>query len=295
MSGFMVACVMPRFRAFVWLWLALASCDKREEPKAATSTDPGTAKTTRSTRPSRAELTELRDRLHVELGKADAIRPAEEREKSIAQVAWNALETDPELALEAFQHLTADSPEKIRLIQHLAMRLAEKNLDEALAWADSLGSEKEISAAKARIALVLSATDAPRAAVLLSDSGLAGRDFDVAVVQVLQRWSADTPRDAAEWVVLFPPGNSRVAGIKTVVSQWTKSDAGAVLSWMATTRDLTVRSEIALAMQLALLRQPQAVREEWLSHADPAILQEIEQQKTRAVAETGSDSQQPSP
>ena len=47
------------------------------------------------------------------------------REKELADVAWNALEIDPDLARDAFLQLPLDSAEKIRLIRHYAMRLAD--------------------------------------------------------------------------------------------------------------------------------------------------------------------------
>lgn len=62
----------------------------------------------------------------------------EAREKEIADVAWNALATDPELACEAFLQLPTGSPERIRLIRHCAMCLAEQNPDKAPAWSATL-------------------------------------------------------------------------------------------------------------------------------------------------------------
>ena len=154
------------------------------------------------------------------------------REKAIADVAWNALEIDPELAWEALLQLPTDGTEKIRLLQHYAMRLAEQNPEKALAWASSLGTGEEVAAACGEIALIISETDPQRAAALLSESGIAGRTFDVATVQVIQRWAAQAPANAAAWVAMFPQGAARDAGIRIIAEKWMASDAPAASDWL---------------------------------------------------------------
>lgn len=248
----------------------LVACDK---PVDAVAPDETTGKpkpqVTRAARPPRGDSQGAPENLRSSLKSALEIEAPEERETAVAEVAWNAIELDPELAREAFQQLTSDSAEKIRLIQHYAMRLAEENPDEALKWADALGSGREIAAARCQVALVISNDDPQRAANLLSESGVEGRAFDVVAVQVLQRWAAKTPPDAAAWVVMFPPGKSREAGIKAVVSQWAEQDARAAFSWMGKLEDQALREEGAMAMAEILAEQPEDVRNAWLRHADP--------------------------
>jgi hypothetical protein len=183
------------------------------------------------------------------LNAAAGIESPETREKTIADVAWNALETDPELAWEALLQLPTDGTEKIRLLQHYAMRLAERNPEEALAWASSLGTSEEVSAACGQIALILAETDPQRAATLLSESGIAGRTFDVATVQVIQRWVAQSPSHAAAWVALFPPGAAREAGIKIIAEQWLACDALAAIVWSGTLHEEGFSEEVARAMK----------------------------------------------
>jgi hypothetical protein len=217
------------------------------------------------------------------------------REKALADVAWNALEIDPDLARDAFLQLPLDSAEKIRLIQHYAMRLAEQDPDEALAWAGTLGSEQEIAAANGQVAVVLAENDPHRAANLLSESGVVGREFDVAVVQVLQRWAAQSPPAAAAWAITFPPGAAREAGIKIIVAQWAQSDVQATFSWMTGLQDENVRREAALAMEEALLQEPQDIRDAWLQHADADTLIELEQHYEQAMREVGDNVPPPPP
>jgi hypothetical protein len=263
------ACILAGF---------LSACDKPSDAGIPDSggQNPG-PKTTRVDRPPRTDDPDLRADRRATFDKARKIGNPEQREQAIARIAWDALELDPDLAREAFQQLAAESEEKIRLIQHFAMTLAEENVDEALKWADALGSEKEIAAARCQIALVLADTDPERAAGLLSESAIAGREFDVAVVQVLQHWAASNPPAAAAWVAMFPPGASREAGIKAVISPWLESDVPAVFSWIGKLGDETLRAEASAAMAGLLMEQTDAVRAGWLRHASPGIRAAIEQ------------------
>jgi hypothetical protein len=269
--------------------LLMISCEKPESEDSLKDT---TATQTRSTRaghvprkPVQGSLAELRKILKTA---ADIESPAA-REKAIADVAWNALETDPDLAVKAFLQLPTGSPEKIRLIQHYAMRLAEQNPDEALAWAATLESEEEISAAHSQIALALAETDPQRAANLLSESGIVSREFDVTVVQVVQRWAAQSPPETAAWVAMFPPGPAREAGIKIIADRWLQADPQAAFSWLAELKDAGVRKEAALGMEESILQQPGDIRDTWLQHADDSIRSELEQQRERAVEEVGDN------
>ena len=227
------------------------------------------------------------------LQEAEAIQVPAAREKALAEVAWNAIDIDPELAREAFMQLPTASVEKIRLIRHYAMRLAEQDQAEAIAWAATLDSESEIAAANSQIALVIAETDPYRAANLLSESGIAGREFDVAVVEVLQRWAASSPADAAAWTITFQPGEAREAGIKFIVAKWARTDAQSTISWMTSLQDTAIRSEAALALEEALIQQPPAIREAWLQHADASTRSELEQQHAQAMKDVGDNVQPP--
>lgn len=281
--------MIRRLRPILWIVPLLVACDRQRNIDRAGDVEKSKPKVTKAARPPREEPVAA-ESLRASLKTAREITSPEEREIALAQVAWNALDLDPELAREVLGQLTADSVEKIRLIQHFAMRLAEENPDEALTWADALGSEKETAAARCQIALVISDGDPQRAAELLSESGIEGRDFDVVAVQVLQRWAARTPADAAAWVAVFPPGKSRDAGMKAVVAEWAEQDPQAVFAWMGKAGGESLRKEAARAMAEALAEQPQDVRNAWLRHADPKTRSEIDQ----AQKETGRDDPPPS-
>lgn len=270
--------------------LLFVGCDKQQGvERSGDNTENTKSKVTRSSRPPREEPAEVAEDPHVALKTALEIQAITARDQALAEVAWNSLELDPEVAREAFDALSADSAEKTRLLQHFAMRHAERNPEEALAWAETLGSEKAIADAKGQIALVLAESDPERAAGILSESGIAGREFDVSAVQVLQRWAAKSPPEAAAWVAMFPAGQSREAGIKTVVSAWVKADTKAAFAWMAALQDEAIRHESTLAMTEALLQQPEEVRTSWLELADSKTRAEIDREMDKAMEKVGDD------
>jgi hypothetical protein len=230
---------------------------------------------TRSHRPPREALPDKQGELRDELAKARMCAEPEERDKRLAQVAWNAMELDPELAREAFESLMPESSDRIALIQHFAMRMADANPEEALKWAATLESEREAAAARVRIALVLADADPARGANLLSEFGLANREFEVAVVQVLQRWTNKSPQDAATWVAVFPPGEFRKAGVETVASGWLGSNPQAAFAWLSSLSDEAIRMETGDAFAKMFLQQTPETRESWLGYADPQIREKL--------------------
>jgi hypothetical protein len=285
---------MRRFLTFLWPGLLLVSCDK-PAPSDQRTGDPAPARRAERGGDGRHAPTRIPDTpqtpesLRERLEDAAEIESSEERYRAIAEVAWNAFEIDPELASEAFLKLPEGCPERIRLLQHYAMRLNEQNHDEATAWANALASELECATALSQIALTLAETDPLAAANLISESGMAGHEFDVAVVQIIQRWAAKSPPDAAAWVTGFPPGPAREAGIKYTATRWLHSDAPAVFSWLASLKDAGVRKEAALGLEEAILQQPQEIRDGWLQHADAAIRSELDQLRAKATETVGDN------
>ncbi len=278
-----------RLLAILWPGLLLVSCDKSATSDSRKGEDSSAPPVRRSGHAPRENPPTPRHELRKKLRAAASDPSPEAREEIIADVAWSALEIDPELAREAFLQLSADHPQKILLIQHFSMRLTEQNPDEALAWADTLANERDIAAAKGQIALVLAETDPQRAANLISESGIVGREFDVAVVQVLQRWAAKSAPDAAAWAISFSPSPARTAGISVSVSQWAKADAKSAITWMDSLEDKGIRNEALLAMEEAILQQPSEVKDAWLQHAPAGFLAELEDQREQAMKNVGNN------
>jgi hypothetical protein len=262
--------------------LPLVSCNGRKErvspPDVAEQTGPVSTKSQRSRPEAPAPAG---GNLRPDFEKAKEIADPAGRDEALARVAWDAMELDPPLAREAFGLLPAESPEKIRLIQHYAMRIAAADLTEALTWADSFGSEKETAAARCRIALVLSETDPQQAAELLSESAMVDRESDVAIVQVLQRWAGKTPPAAAAWVADFPEGPAREAGIKAVVSPWLEQDAKAAFDWIAAL-DGDLRKEAVLALSNVLDEETEDAGKKIIDAAPPDVRGWIQLQRKEA-------------
>ncbi len=263
-----------RIRPWLCLGLCLAAaCERAEKNERAADDNKPASQVThaqRETSPNSGHT------LRAALAEAQALTDPQARDKALAQVAWNALEQDEKIAREAFNRMAPDSPQRIALIQHFAMRMADEDPDAALAWSGTLASQSETAAAQARIALVIAPTDPARAANLLSESGLPSREFDVAIVQVLRHWAGKSPPDAAAWVAVFPEGGFRKAGVETVLSQWTTIDPQAAVSWLSNLSDEGLRTEATEALIKTLRQQNPETREVWLKSADA---------RTRAVLE----------
>ncbi len=268
--------------------LSLASCDKPDTSDARHGDETRSASASPTRHTIREEEPDTQKNLQERITIAERLDPAE-REKELAAIAWDAIETNQEVAHQAFEKLTPDSPEKIRLIQHYAMLLASQNIDEAIEWARTLESEKEIAAALSQIAVSLAETDPPRAANLLVDSEIPGREFDVAIVQVIQRWAAKSPSEAADWVAMFSPSEARKAGVTVIAERWLPQNAPEAFRWLENIKDPELRKETARAMEGIILQQPQETRDEWLQHANPQILIELDQQREQALKDVGNN------
>lgn len=267
---------------------SLLACDRQETHTTDHENDPPAQKAP-ATRPARIRAVAEKKQDQENLVSALQIEAPEERQKAIAEIAWNSLETDPQLADDALAKLTTDSEDRLQLIEHFAMTKASENPEAAMAWARSLESDLEISTALGQIALVIADTDPHRAAQLLSDSGMEGRQFDVAVVQVLERWAEQDPLQATDWVMSFPPGETRQAGLSATFSAWADRDTSKALSWMATVESSDLRQEVARAMAEALVLHDAESRETWLTQADPKVRAEIEAKLPEALKNVESE------
>lgn len=268
--------------------LLLFACSKKEQAKSTEQENALTASSKFTSSQSRDSEKRSTTSQKKSLSDSPTLSDAEQQ-KSLAAMAWNTIETDPASAHAAFAQLPAGSKEKIDLIKHYSLRLAEQDLNEALQWAASFTNQVELSAAMSQIALYLAETDPVRSAKILSDTSIAGRDFDVAVVQVMQRWAATAPAETAAWLAKFPAGEVRTAGTKQIAERWLPKDPAGAFAWLKNTTDTQQRVEVAQALESVMLQQRIEKQQEWRKHADPTILQELEQQRQRAIEDVGSN------
>jgi hypothetical protein len=264
------------------LLLLVQSCDK---PRQETRNPPAATETTRQPRPLRPSSTGpevTRAGLRISLDRTIASPVSTDRDQVLETFIEGSVELDPELAREAFDHLEPDGTVRQRMVGHLAMRLAELDLNNATQWAGTLETDEDRSLAFGNVALVLSSDDPEAAAKLLSDYGVASRDFDVAVVQVIQRWAMKSPAAAAAWVALFDPGEARAAGLKEVASAWADLDVPAAFAWISGIQDPAIHAEASDGMAEAILDRPDEDQAELLRSASKEIRLRHEQLKAKA-------------
>lgn len=269
-----------RFHALFGICLLLTACDKSTAPDHKPShQENSVSRVTKSLRTPEEASPAQRSAPRESLEKALLLPTPDARNQALSAVIWDSLEDDLDLAQEAFKNLSAGSEEKNAVIKHFSMRLAEQNPDAAAKWARSLGTTEEQSLAFGKIALVLSATNPEAAAKLLSDSGVASHDFDVAVVEVIQRWATQSPANAAAWVTQFEPGEARSAGLKEVASAWMDQDIKATISWINSLQDPTIKDEAITGMALTILEFPDSRQGELLGLTSPEVRNRFEKLK----------------
>jgi hypothetical protein len=272
--------VMTALHRFIFaLTLGLIACDESPKAKA-----PEVSHSPRSSSPSAATSPAPNERLRSTLREAQGLGTQEQRNQALAGVAWDALDLDHDLALEAFSQMTPASEERDRLLEHFVMRAAEVSVDDAVKWANSLSTDAEKSLAMGKIALVVSEKEPERAAAMISESGVAGHDLDVAVVQVVQRWAATSPEAAAGWLSLFKAGDARSTGFEQVIAVWIQRDAAAACAWIPTLKDAKMRQEAEMGAALAIHNAPESAQGEMLGIAPLAIRSLVKNLAIRASA-----------
>ncbi len=154
------------------------------------------------------------------------------RERLLAEVIWNAFESDPDFAQECFDQLEPGSASTLRLLSHVGLRLAEQDMASALEWARGIELEVERMVALGAVALVLSNQDPTAAAAIAFDEMTQSIERDRCAVQITQRWVQQDPPAAAAWIAEFPADAAREAGMRTIVDTWMRSDPAAMTRWL---------------------------------------------------------------
>jgi hypothetical protein len=282
--------IKPIMKAYSARILALAflytACDKSQKLADSKEKSTGPSQPVRPASPKTNKSSSQNERLQSAFREAKKLHTPEERNRALSSVAWDALELDQDLASEAFAQMTPGSEEKNRLLEHFVMRSAEENVEAATRWADSLGTDREKSLAFGKIALVVAEKEPERAARILSESGVAGHDFDVAVVEVVQRWAATSPPAAAAWLSLFKAGDARTAGLEQVVSIWIHKDPKAACAWIPSIKDAKLRQEAEQGAAQTILNAPKISQVDLLKFATPAIRAQFSKLQIQTAAQS---------
>ncbi len=268
--------VIQRSALSLALLLVLASCEKKQDQPARDSAPEPRPRTTRADLPSRSAPS-TRDKLRTAFEAAKAIEPGAERDQALAELTSSALESAPDIAAEAIRELPAGTEQKQAGIEaYLATLMAAEKTDEALAWADSLGDERDIAFARGKVLFLLAEKNPQQAAALLPPSGFTAAGVDPMTEQVLQTWVLKSPSDAVAWATRLPAGEARTAGYKVVFSQWFDTDSKSALLWAASQTNSHVRREAISAIVGIFVDQPGLIRGNLLEPADPSFRAEIE-------------------
>lgn len=273
--------IVTRNHLLPCLGLVLFSCDKPTEKLSTSAKESLAPHITKSIRASLEEKQPASpSRLRDTVKKAEEVTYPKERNQALCEAVRECLETDPHLAQEGFQKLTTGCVERNQLIQEIASHQADQDVNQAIEWIETLNNDHEKSLAYDSIALIVAENEPEKAAQMLSDSGVAGHDFDVAVVQVVQRWASSSPQNAAQWVMLFDNDEVRKAGLKAIASTWSRNNPQEAMTWLAAIENPTIHHEASSGMVEAIMDLPESRREAVLKLTTPDIRDRFEKFKS---------------
>lgn len=195
-------------------------------------------------------------KLHVDLDSALRDPDPASRQRTLEQLAWDAIDVDPDLAREAFGALEPDSEASRKLVAHFAMRLADEDPEKAIAWAQDLENPTERTEAFGSIAVVIAAKDPERGAALLMAEMPEGRSRDKAAVLVARRWAQAAPEAAANWITALPDGPARRSGLQAVFAHWLALDTAGVAGWIESHPEKAVQTTAMTELALSLKKEP---------------------------------------
>lgn len=262
----------------------LASCEKQENSNPEFKSEQNSGTTRMELRS--IDNTGTRGKMRIALDLAKAVEPAQEKEKAIAQVAWDALDSAPDIAVQAIVELPVGNPEKEQLIQFYAERLAKRDFDAALAWGRSLTDEHEFQLVRDQVALILQDSDPQGALELFPNSGFATEGMNSSAKQVFRNWMTQNPGNAMAWVVAINSDEVRRNGLDMALNQWIQADSDSALKWVSSQGNRQRHEEVVNAIVKSVSAQPDPLREIFLEHADPILRAEIDSKIAEVARET---------
>ncbi len=139
---------------------------------------------------------------------AAAIPDAVEREDATSVVLTEISMTEPSEAVRLRQDAgrAADDP----VLENLVQRWAEKDLTEALQWADSLPPGEQRDRVHARAAFIQSQTSPESAANLIVNRMSSNQAQEEALISVLHQWAKLDVDSAERWIEKLPAGALQV-------------------------------------------------------------------------------------
>ncbi len=139
---------------------------------------------------------------------ASRLRDANERDTMQSCICFEAAKSDPERALRALDSGDLDERQEA-ILGNLAQMWATRDLNAALAWAESRSSGDSRDRLVAQVALAESSRAPADAARIVAEQMPAGGAQESAVLALLDVWTPQDPDAASAWVAQFPEEDLR--------------------------------------------------------------------------------------
>lgn len=162
---------------------------------------------------------------------ARQIPVAGNRQAAISSLAYEAVRTEPQKALELSRELPSGI-ERENLAIHAVSQWAAVDSTEAVGWANGMADTGLRPKLLAAAAVAVAERDGRAGAELAAQWLGQGEEADRAAVGIVQRWAQKSPEQAAEWVSRFPEGAARNAAVEALVVVWKTLDSRAVDAWL---------------------------------------------------------------
>jgi hypothetical protein len=179
----------------------------------------------------------------------------EDAEKNVIliEVGFEAARMHPRRAVDLAARMP---PEKLRdeLLVHAVRQWASVDASVAGAWASELPESQLRQEVLSAVAVSLSSQDGRKAAGLVAQAMVTGKEQVDASILVARNWGARQPEEAAEWISLFPDSLVREEALRGLVAGWSGRSTKAMLAWVDSLPDSPLREE-ALAVIGSLPRR----------------------------------------
>lgn len=130
-------------------------------------------------------------------------------------LGYEAARVDPQLALQLAESIPA-SAQRDDLLVHAVSQWAGADSLSALGWARQINDPGLRQHLISAIATALAKVDGAAAATMVAQLLSPGKEQDRAAIAVVQRWAQASPKEAADWVALYPAGPARVAALRSL-------------------------------------------------------------------------------
>jgi hypothetical protein len=265
---------------FAMCWMVgLIGCDKperNEEPR------------TRANLPERGQVQGRNQVFEAALQAALAQESPNARDQALSAFVLESHEAAPGLAAEALSHLPEGSAMRAKTLESLAELMAQKGVDRALQWAESLPTVQDVALARQAVGLALAEIDPSVGAQVVLEHHDRRRALDETELHVLQLWAGSSAPDAAAWAQQLAQRDARHAALQSVCGPWIQTDAVGVFAWLDGISNTKSKTEALDAVADALAEAPDAIRDAFLTQAGAGIREELEE-RLGVTIETPAD------